>query len=87
MNFFDTVAGMGYIIKKEENNNIIHLIKGNSLVEIHILFLKEEKKITGFLKPKDLFYTVDDMSIMYRTFLEMKKDLNFFIDKSHYDIL
>ena len=88
MNFYDTIAEKGYAIKKEENTNLIHLIKeDNDLVESHIIFHKKEKKIKGFLRPKDLIFDVNDMAIMYRVFLTMKEDLNFFADRSNYDII
>ena len=91
MNFFDIVAEKGYAAIKEDNPNIIHLVKDDGgeepLVEAHIVFHKKEKLIKGFLKPKDLIFDVNDMAIMYRVFRNMQEDLNFFADRSHYDII
>ena len=91
MNFYDTVASRGYLIKKEENNNIIHLIKYDdrkeTLIEVHIFFDREKQTIQGALRPRDLFYDLDDMSLIYRLYREMKEDVEFFADKSKYDII
>lgn len=88
MNFYDTVAEKGYAIQKEDNNNLIHLVKeDNDLVEAHIVFHKKEKQIKGFLKPKDLIFDVNDTAIIYRVFLSMREDLCLFADKSGYAII
>ena len=79
MNFYDTVAERGYAIKKEESANLIHLIKEDgskpAFVEAHIIFMREEKKIKGFISVHDLIFTVDDNAIIYRMFRHMKEDL------------
>ena len=91
MNFFDTVAELGYCIQKEDNHNLIHLVKGDGsnepLVEAHIIFQREEKQILGFLKPKKLIHELNDTAIIYRMFLTMQEDLSFFADRSGYDII
>ena len=91
MNFYDTIASMGYIMQKEENKNIIHIVKSDdrkdTLIEIHIFFDREKQTIQGVLRPKDLFYDLDDMSLIYRLYRDMKKDVQFLADKSKYDII
>lgn len=91
MNFYDTVAERGYTIKKEESGNIIHLVKEDgskpAFVEAHIVFLKNEKQIKGFLSVHDLIFTVNDNAIIYRMFRHMREDLKFFAEKARYDII
>ena len=92
MNFFDTVTEMGY--KVTNLNGIIDISKEDNfeehepLGEIHIVFYKEEKKIIGYIKPLRNFYDMDDMCHIYHAlFLGMKKDLQFFAERSKYEIV
>lgn len=92
MNFYDTVTEMGYKVKKEpEHNNIIHIIKEDDrkphVIEIHILFDKEDKLINGFLKPCNLFYNMDDMVLIYKFYREMQADLKYLATRSNYEIV
>lgn len=91
MNFYDTIASMGYVIQKEESQNIIHIVKSDdrkdTLIEVHVFFDKENKTVQGVLRPKDLFYDLDDMVLIYKLYREMKKDVEFLADKSKYDII
>lgn len=91
MNFYDTVAEHGYVIKKEDNPNLIHLIKEDgskpNFAEAHIVFHKAEKQIKGFLSVHDLIFDVNDNAIIYRMFRHMREDLKFFAEKARYDII
>lgn len=88
MTFYDTIAERGYLIKKEENNKIIHIIKSdNDILETHIFFNLTDKTVLGCLRPKNLFYDLDDICLIYRMYREMVEDLKFFADKSKYDII
>lgn len=91
MNFYDTIAERGYAIKKEENSNLIHIVKedGSSpvFVESHIVFHKSEKQIKGFISVHDLVFDTNDTAIIYRMFRHMQEDLKFFAEKARYDII
>ena len=87
MNFYDTITKMGYYISKVNDKDITEIIKSEKIIEIHIVFYKNDKKILGFLKPLDNFYDMDDMSLIYRLFKEMERDVKDLASRSNYVII
>lgn len=92
MTFYDTVTEMGY--KVTNLGDMLDISKDDiysehqPLGEIHIVFYKKDKKILGYIKPLRNFFDLDDMTHIYHhLYLTMKKDLNFFAEKSKYDII
>ncbi len=91
MAFYDVVAGMGYKVSNTEE--VIDISKEDDyalhkpLVEIHIVFYKKDKEIIGFLKPLRDMFDQDDMSHMYKAFLDMQKDLKTLSEMSKYKII
>ena len=85
MNFYDTVTEMGY--KLTNLDGILDISMDYDGVTVHIVFYTQDKKIIGFVEPQEKIYDIDDMSHLYKVFLNMQKDLKFFAEKSNYDII
>ena len=80
---------MGYSLSPLHDNEIIQIQKTEKLVEIYIVFYLKDKKILGYMEPlKDTkYFDVSDMSSIYASFRNMKKDIQYFVEKSHYTII
>ena len=87
MNFYDTITGMGYEISPLNDKEITEIVKSDKIVEIHIVFYKNDKKVLGYLKPVNNFYDVGDVSRIYTLFLEMKRDVKDLASRAKYDII
>lgn len=91
MAFYDVVTEMGY--ETLDLDGIIEITKKDTypnhepLGDIVILFDTTEKKLMGYVKPLRNILDLDDMCHIYKLYLEMKKHLKFFAEKSKYDII
>lgn len=88
MNFYDTITEMGYQIVSKDDE-VISICKEDEshIGDTYIDFYIKDKEIYGYVKPKIDFYITKEISYLYHTlFINMRKDLKYFSDKSNYKI-
>ena len=82
------VSEYGYEVIKRENPYIIIKKKDlDNIADIEIVFDIEAKFISGGLITISPIQNLDDMSHIYKVFLDFQKDINKFAEMSGYDII
>lgn len=87
MGFLEAIAERGYEMDQRTNNVCQIRNKQDEKTDIVIFFYLHDKKILGCLRPKDLIYTLSDISEQYSVFNQMIEDVKHFANMAKYDII